>query len=227
LAWLGHSGTDTGMNAKKQKNPNDLPNAIGHAPTAASDGVAYESPADARLSSRMFLAYLALTGSAFLLLLADPSAADTWFLQVLADAVGSVFTVVANTSNCSSSTEARRVFVALVVLALHVTVPIALLFPAWRRRRMDDAEPLRRSRMRDLLELVGAPIFFLLLYWGTFFQLGKPIRGAPSYLCWHLGGVWLLFTVQGVMAVAFMCVMVSALRSLIFRLVLKRKNRGR
>ena len=173
--------------------------------------VARERSGEERMLDKVFLAYLAVTGSAFLVLLFEPAAADSPALQAFADAVGRVLTVVEDSEGCTNRPQARRVFVAIVVVALHVMVPAITLWPAWLRRRIDDAEPLTRPRLRDMLELLGAPPLFVGLYWYTFFAM-------EGVACGHLASVWLRFTVQGTMAVAFVCVLLAATRSLLFRL---------
>ena len=80
--------------------------------------------------------------------------------------------------------------------------------------------PLRWPRRSELLELLGGPPLFAGLYWYTFFAMAAPQRassGEDAFVCGHLASMWLMFTMQGTVALALACILLAATRSLVVR----------
>lgn len=181
---------------------------------------ANRTPAKTRLASALFIAYVVVTGIGFLLLRSDPGLGAAPGIAAFADAVGAVFSVVGNAANCSSFIAARRALIALLVVCLHALMLPALVAPAWSERKMKDGEPARLPRPRAWIEIVGGSGLVALLYWFTFFKLGTRSPGqvpAASYICWDLGALWLLLTMQGTLAVVLAAALATAIRSAVVR----------
>jgi hypothetical protein len=175
------------------------------------------------LISAMFACFLAVTGLAFLGLTFHPDAARHPALETLARLVGSVFPVVDNVRACATRQAAQtRTLLAVVIPAAHVTMAVVVLSIAGRYRVHDRNVPLVWPGMRQGIEVLGGSLLAVLLYWGTFFSLGRPAPGQPmvaSHLCWHLSAAWFLFSLHALLSVGLVCLVLVAVESVSSRLL--------
>lgn len=173
------------------------------------------------------IGYLLVTGGVLASALLVPDIGSTAIAESFARLVGGIFPVVENARRCSTGSPERAVFIAVLVVGVHVMMLGTILPDAWRNRHRDDAEPMERPAWRDWVSVPAQFIFVVLIYWYTFFEMGQPAPGTPSaasYVCWNLWTMWLLFTAQGILSVGLACILVVVARTFAVRLAKRTFN---